>query len=256
MYSAEDDAKAPGCPIRRSADQRVLSPPRSFSQSATSFIASRCQGIHQMPLSSLEHFPSMRRDRRTHPCRPEGTSLQNDAGHTIQPRPQDGGTHAQQSLHLTHCAGTPVPNPQQKPASQLGPARVRTPTCARRAAPGRQTELPFNRIAWSTPQKASLQEPPKAPAEQPRRSLLRHPAAPSSRRKPKPLHHVHQHRRRSHPARRRHRRQNPFPAFPESSREGLPPLHPAPSSTSKRRMVEPDGIEPTTSCLQSRRSPN
>jgi hypothetical protein len=24
----------------------------------------------------------------------------------------------------------------------------------------------------------------------------------------------------------------------------------------KRRVVEPDGIEPTTSCLQSRRSPN
>ena len=39
-----------GCPIRRSADQRVLAPPRGFSQRATSFIASQCQGIHQMPL--------------------------------------------------------------------------------------------------------------------------------------------------------------------------------------------------------------
>ena len=29
-----------GCPIRRSTDQRVLAPPRSFSQRATSFIAS------------------------------------------------------------------------------------------------------------------------------------------------------------------------------------------------------------------------
>jgi hypothetical protein len=28
----------------------VLPPPRSFSQGATSFVASRCQGIHQMPL--------------------------------------------------------------------------------------------------------------------------------------------------------------------------------------------------------------
>ena len=43
----------PGSPIRRSADQRVLAPPRSFSQRATSFIASRCQGIHQMLLSRL-----------------------------------------------------------------------------------------------------------------------------------------------------------------------------------------------------------
>ncbi len=46
--------KAWGCPIRRSSDQRVLPPPRSLSQGATSFIASRCQGIHQMPFSSLE----------------------------------------------------------------------------------------------------------------------------------------------------------------------------------------------------------
>ncbi len=40
-----------GCPIRRSRDHRALAPPPSFSQRATSFIASRCQGIHQMPLS-------------------------------------------------------------------------------------------------------------------------------------------------------------------------------------------------------------
>ena len=40
-----------GCPIRRSRDHRALAPPPSFSQRATSFIASRCQGIHQMPFS-------------------------------------------------------------------------------------------------------------------------------------------------------------------------------------------------------------
>jgi hypothetical protein len=40
-----------GFPIRKSADQRVLAPPRGLSQRATSFIASQCQGIHQMPLS-------------------------------------------------------------------------------------------------------------------------------------------------------------------------------------------------------------
>ena len=45
--------KALGCPIRRSAGQRLLSPNRSFSQSATSFIASQCQGIHQLPFSYL-----------------------------------------------------------------------------------------------------------------------------------------------------------------------------------------------------------
>ena len=46
-----DDPKGPGFPIRTSTDQRLLSPPRGLSQSATSFIASRCQGIHRMPLT-------------------------------------------------------------------------------------------------------------------------------------------------------------------------------------------------------------
>ena len=42
-----------GCPIRKSAHQRLLAPPRSLSQRATSFIASTRQGIHQMPLLRL-----------------------------------------------------------------------------------------------------------------------------------------------------------------------------------------------------------
>ena len=42
-----------GFPIRKFPDQRVLSPPRNLSQSATSFIASCRQGIHQTPLSRL-----------------------------------------------------------------------------------------------------------------------------------------------------------------------------------------------------------
>ena len=39
-----------GSPIRRSAGQRVLAPHRGLSQLATSFIASKCQGIHRLPL--------------------------------------------------------------------------------------------------------------------------------------------------------------------------------------------------------------
>ena len=38
-----------GCPIRTSTDQSLLAAPRGFSQRATSFIASWCQGIHRMP---------------------------------------------------------------------------------------------------------------------------------------------------------------------------------------------------------------
>jgi hypothetical protein len=40
----------PGCPIRKSSDQRLFAPPRSLSQLITSFIASESQGIHHAPL--------------------------------------------------------------------------------------------------------------------------------------------------------------------------------------------------------------
>ena len=50
MDSEQDTACAVGCPIRRSRDHRSLASPPGFSQRATSFIASQCQGIHQMPL--------------------------------------------------------------------------------------------------------------------------------------------------------------------------------------------------------------
>ena len=40
-----------GCPIRISTDQSLLAAPHGFSQRATSFVASWCQGIHRMPLS-------------------------------------------------------------------------------------------------------------------------------------------------------------------------------------------------------------
>jgi hypothetical protein len=50
--------KGVGCPIRTSTDQRLLAAPRGFSQRATSFIASWCQGIHRMPFSRSRTLPS------------------------------------------------------------------------------------------------------------------------------------------------------------------------------------------------------
>ena len=50
--------KGVGCPIRTSTDQSLLAAPRGFSQRATSFIASWCQGIHRMPfLYSISQAP-------------------------------------------------------------------------------------------------------------------------------------------------------------------------------------------------------
>ena len=51
MDSVTDTSCEVGCPIRRSSDQSLLAAPRGLSQRATSFIASRRQGIHQMPFS-------------------------------------------------------------------------------------------------------------------------------------------------------------------------------------------------------------
>ena len=54
MNSDRDTPCGVGCPIRRSRDHRSLASPPGFSQRATSFIASQCQGIHQMPLLALD----------------------------------------------------------------------------------------------------------------------------------------------------------------------------------------------------------
>ncbi len=72
-----------GCPIRRSADQRLLASPRGLSQRATSFIASQCQGIHQMPLKCLI-------------SRPHSAPSQAQTGQPVKPVIQSG----QHSAHM------------------------------------------------------------------------------------------------------------------------------------------------------------
>jgi hypothetical protein len=88
--------KGVGCPIRTSTDQSLLAAPRGFSQRATSFIASWCQGIHRMPFSCSDHEP---------PC--PGTI---HAGitpapkpRTCQPRPRTHDTIA--SERIAGCGG-------------------------------------------------------------------------------------------------------------------------------------------------------
>ena len=65
-----------GCPIRISTDQRLLAAPHGFSQRATSFIASWCQGIHRMPFSCS-----------TSQDTPEGVSATMHRNHP-QPKPR------------------------------------------------------------------------------------------------------------------------------------------------------------------------
>ena len=42
-----------GCPIQTSTDHRSFAAPRRLSQRNTSFIASQCQGIHEVPFLRL-----------------------------------------------------------------------------------------------------------------------------------------------------------------------------------------------------------
>jgi hypothetical protein len=92
MDSDGDTACAVGCPIRRSRDQRSLASPPGFSQRATSFIASQCQGIHQMPFSSrLSTTPNSKSHTSSHektgPRRRCGNSpLKTHIGHNPAPR--------------------------------------------------------------------------------------------------------------------------------------------------------------------------
>ena len=68
MYSVEDTAEAVGCPIRKSTDQCLLAAPHGLSQRAASFIASQCQGIHQMPFIRLFSALTRRGSRPTYEC--------------------------------------------------------------------------------------------------------------------------------------------------------------------------------------------
>jgi hypothetical protein len=93
-----------GCPIRRSRDQRSLASPPGFSQRATSFIASQCQGIHQMPFLALE-----RHTQRQEPFQGPGARNQ---GSGITPRlaPCRSATNFSQKTLHAGCTRTAHPD--------------------------------------------------------------------------------------------------------------------------------------------------
>ena len=65
-----------GCPIRISTDQRLLAAPRGFSQRATSFIASWCQGIHRMPFLCSISRTWVRRPKPHHAQKPSSDPIE------------------------------------------------------------------------------------------------------------------------------------------------------------------------------------
>ena len=123
MDSVTDDAKAPGCPIRRSAGQRVLSPHRSLSQSATSFIASLCQGIHQMPFSCLRALHATRTNGMSYRIRRQADA---SGPRSSAPIKKNGLLYNPFQRSITH--GTFTPEPQGKtPRFGINSTRCRLP---------------------------------------------------------------------------------------------------------------------------------
>jgi hypothetical protein len=158
--SAGSSPRGGGCPIRRSPDQRLLAASRGLSQRATSFIASRRQGIHQMPfVHSRTHHPAPaarpegqkrggqrakggpRRFRRIpisavrHPTSAAPTSGR-DGQHTHAERP--GCRHPERPRsparhHTMSDHRSPARTPTRPDAPDLPPRSLATAACGRRA---------------------------------------------------------------------------------------------------------------------------
>ena len=194
-----DDPKGPGFPIRTSADQRLLSSPRGFSQSATSFIASWCQGIHQMPLTlrlialqpdhpfrppgkpgrpsgssdrSATKTRPMQNSRRTTrtPC---GTQTARHLPHGTRKDPQG---YTSPAAHETHSPATRTrQKADRKPEQRSRPA-------ARKRASSRSSypRCPTAGGPQSPPSRAAP-EPPSGDPETRRETFVFSPAGPAHR---------------------------------------------------------------------------
>ena len=138
MNSAQDTPCGVGCPIRRSRDHRSLASPPGFSQRATSFIASQCQGIHQMPLLALDprrNICSAAQNRRAqgqnpYAKRPHMKTLLRIGAQLSLRRAYPPRSHDKLSLHPSNnirapgCPGPRYLDPLQTPDG--GGERIRT----------------------------------------------------------------------------------------------------------------------------------
>ena len=105
-----------GCPIRRSPDQSPLAAPRSFSQPVTSFFASWCQGIHQMPLRRLIIYPQSASLRRAQSSPAPEPRLHEDQKSNANPRGNRPAAFAL-SKNLSTMSKT-MSNPAARPRPQ------------------------------------------------------------------------------------------------------------------------------------------
>jgi hypothetical protein len=199
-------------------DQSPFAAPHGLSQRTTSFIASQRQGIHRTPLSRLIALMIDARHGPTHEWEKPARSAR-------APRNQPKGRRHGMEKHRL-----------ERPfVLQMTPTRTGDSMLLR--------ALP----SWSTSPsgRACRRIRSGGPAHAEPHGLIRPTGCI-------PLHDVCRSRRRTQGP--RHTPMDPSSRSSETDMTELARVwgH----ATRPARLVEPDGIEPTTSCLQSRRSPN
>ena len=219
-----------GFPIRKFSDQSLFAAPRNLSQRTTSFIASQRQGIHQIPLRHLIALIAKARffqeppigKSETNALRLEKTSFASNASGDLS------GQAPNPRLVLERQAP-----PRRHPGRRTLPSSfVRT---SRFTGP-RPNALPLHDVRY---QKAFPQ------GAKPLNQRFQTENAAASRR-----------------SRPRIRKRNRSDCIGKDRRFtgqwgfNSNRFNPANPAFAAQAMVEPDGIEPTTSCLQSTRSPN
>ena len=158
MNSVADPPRSGGCPIRIFPDQSLLAAPRNFSQRATSFIASQCQGIHQMPFRRLIVAVPCRDKHTPHKS---GALLSNSRSAHQTPTTNEPQAHrarrpTRQTLHLSTMSKNQLSCfPKRRTPNPVEPAGVEPPQAVRSA----RSSPPF---WWSRP--GSNRRPPACKA--------------------------------------------------------------------------------------------
>ena len=132
MDSLDDTAYAVGCPIRRPEDHRALAPPLGFSQRATSFIASRCQGIHQMPFMCCARAQPQARGEAA--CRGQRSEVgcQKASSPATRPTLCFSDLRSPISDLRDHCAGTAPADARASAYAYPCPGPTNSRDCGRR----------------------------------------------------------------------------------------------------------------------------
>ena len=190
MDSVPDNPRGLGCPIRIPPDQSLLAAPRGFSQRATSFIASRRQGIHQMPFS---HSTPPQRQDRPHPTRSRDRAgapprAAQRPGRRRRPRHPDEATiiHGRSGLfHPQPASVKPHPRDAKKASSEQGAFAYpcQSPASARPMRPerGRTRHVSARRTMRPRPHRpeARRRASPSPPYDVHRSSVFPYPGTPA-----------------------------------------------------------------------------